>query len=140
MMLFSKQKSKISRVSCVPKPSHIITRRFWLARSLVWGFKHKLKPLQADLGVGVSTVGVRIMLSRSGVRAPVGSMAGSWPDYKGIKTPTVRTYVLDGSHCRSLNTRASIASLVVLTDKNFDRVELGEHDASLVHYYRHSPP
>jgi hypothetical protein len=58
---------------------------------------------------------------------------GSWPDYKGIKTPTVRTYALDGSHCRSLDTRASIASLVVLTNKNFDKVELGEHDASLVH-------
>jgi hypothetical protein len=76
MMLFSKQKSKISRVSCVPKPSHIITRGFLVSPFFGLGVKHKLEPLQADLGVGVSTVGVRIMPSRSGVRAPVGSMAG----------------------------------------------------------------
>jgi len=42
MMLFSKQYSNISRVSCVPKPSQINARGFWLARSLVSGSKIRL--------------------------------------------------------------------------------------------------
>jgi len=33
-----------------------------------------LEPLQADLGVGVSSFGARLMPSRGGVRGPVGSM------------------------------------------------------------------
>ena len=42
MMLFLKQNSKISRVSSVLKPSHIRTRGFPLASSLVWGLKTRL--------------------------------------------------------------------------------------------------
>lgn len=34
--------SKISRVSCVPKPSHIRTRGLWLARALVCGSNTRL--------------------------------------------------------------------------------------------------
>ena len=36
-MLLLKQNSRISSVSCVPKPLQISIRGFWLARSLVWG-------------------------------------------------------------------------------------------------------
>jgi hypothetical protein len=39
------------------------------------GVKYKFEPLQADIGVGVSTVGVRIVPPRSGVRYPVGSVS-----------------------------------------------------------------
>jgi len=39
------------------------------------GVEHKLEPLQADIGVSISTVGVRMMPSRSGLRDPVGSMS-----------------------------------------------------------------
>ena len=52
------------------------------------------------------------------VRGPVGSMGYGWPYYHRFQTLTVRTYALDGSHRRSLDTRAS--SPVVLADKDFD--------------------
>lgn len=42
MMLFSKQNSKASRVSSVPKLSQISTRGFWLACLLVWGSNTRL--------------------------------------------------------------------------------------------------
>ena len=41
-MLFSKQNSKASRVSCVPKPLQISTCGFWLACPLVWGLNTRL--------------------------------------------------------------------------------------------------
>src|SRR5437016_4241813 len=42
MMLFSKQDSKTSRLSCVPKPSQISIRGFPLARAVVWGSNTRL--------------------------------------------------------------------------------------------------
>ena len=73
------------------------------------------------------------MPSRSGVRDPDGSMSCRWPDYHRIQIPTYCTLAFDGCYRRVLNTRASLASLIVLTDQDFNRVELGEHDASLIH-------
>jgi hypothetical protein len=58
--------------------------------------------------------------TRGGVRGPVGSMGRGWPDYHWIQIPTVRTDTLDRGHYRTLYTRASIASQIVLTDKDFD--------------------
>ena len=43
--------------------------------SSLW-VKYKFKPLQAEIGISVSTVGVRIMPSRSGISDPVSSMGG----------------------------------------------------------------
>ena len=73
------------------------------------------------------------MPPRSGVRHPVGSVSRRGPDYHGVQIPTDGTHAFDGCYRRALDTRASIASLVVLADKDFDRVELGKHDVSLVH-------
>jgi len=70
MMLFSKQYSKISRVSCVP-----------------------LELLQADFGVGISRFGPRIVPSRGGEGCPVASMGGSWPDDHRIQIPTVMDFM-----------------------------------------------
>jgi hypothetical protein len=77
MILFSKQYSKISRVSCVPKPSQISIRGL--------GIKYTLKPLQADLGVGISRFGARIVPSRGGERGPVASMGGGCQIIMGSK-------------------------------------------------------
>ena len=73
------------------------------------------------------------MPSRSRVRDPVGSMSLSWPDYHRIQILIHCTHAFDGCYRRTLNTSASIASLIILTDKDFKRVELGKYNASLVY-------
>jgi len=45
----------------------------------------------------------------------------------------VSCYVFDSSDRRSLNTRASIVSHVVLTYKDFDRTRYTEYNCSLVY-------
>jgi hypothetical protein len=39
------------------------------------GIEHKLKPLQGEIGISISTVGVCIVPPRGFVRSPVGSMS-----------------------------------------------------------------
>jgi hypothetical protein len=73
------------------------------------------------------------MPSRSGVRHLIGSVSRRGPDYHGVQILTDGTHAFDSCYRRAFDTRASIASLVVLADKDFDRVELGKHDASLVY-------
>ena len=73
------------------------------------------------------------MPSRSVVRYPVSSVSRRGPDYHWVQIPTVATHAFDSCYRRALDTRASIASLVIFANKDFDRVELGKHDASLVH-------
>ena len=97
------------------------------------GIKHTLEPLQADLGVGISRFGARIVPSRGGKRGPVASMGGGWPNNHGEQRPTVRRYALDRSHRRSLDSRASIFSPVILTYKDFDGAWHGQHHSSLIH-------
>lgn len=107
----------------------------WFLISLFFGLeiKYKLEPLQADIGVGVSTVRVRIVPSRSGVRHPVSSVSRRGPDYHRVQVSTNGTYMFDGCDRRAFHTRTPVASLVVLAKKNFNRVELGKHDTSLIH-------
>jgi hypothetical protein len=57
----------------------------------------------------------------------------SGPDYYRIQTPTNSIYAFNSCYRRELNTRALMASLIVLANKNLDRVKLGKHDASLIH-------
>jgi hypothetical protein len=73
------------------------------------------------------------LLSWGGEGGPVASMGGRWPDNHGVQKLTVCRYAFDGSDRRSLNTRASIVSHVVLTYKDFDRTRHTKHDSSLVH-------
>lgn len=57
----------------------------WFLVSLHFGLgvEHTLDPLQADLRVGVSRLGTRIMPSRSGKCGPVASMRFGRPDDHG---------------------------------------------------------
>ena len=50
---------------------------FLVSLSSRLGIKHALEPLQADCGVGVARFGQRIVPSRGGGRASMGS---GWPD------------------------------------------------------------
>jgi len=79
-----------------------------------------LKPLQADLGVGISRFGARILPSGGGERGPVASMGGGWPNNHRCQIPTVSADALDRSHRCSLDSRASVVSYVVLTYQDFD--------------------
>jgi len=58
------------------RPEAVAYQHPWFTISPFFGLgiKHTLEPLQADLGVGISSFGARIMPSRGGVRGPVGSM------------------------------------------------------------------
>jgi hypothetical protein len=60
-------------------------------------------------------------------------MGDSWPDNHWQQRLTVYTYILDGSHHRTLDTGASIVSWIILTDYDFDRAEHAQHDSRLVH-------
>jgi hypothetical protein len=98
----------------------------WLPVSSFFGLgiKHKPEPLQADLGVGESRFGARIVPSGGGERGPVASMGARGPDDHGVQTPTICRYAFDRCHHCSLDTRPPIGWPVVLTDKDFSR---GEH-------------
>ena len=58
------------------RPKAVTNQHPWLLVSLSSSLeiKHTLEPLQANLGVGVSRFGARIMPSRGGVRGPVASV------------------------------------------------------------------
>ena len=98
-----------------------------------FGIKYTLKPLQADLRVGISRVGARILPSRGMKRGPVASMGIRWPDYHRVQIPTIATNAFDCSHGCALDSRTSIVSLVILTYKDFYRAWHGKHYSSLVH-------
>ena len=117
------------------RPKVILYEHPWFFISLFFGLgiKHTLKPLQADIGVGESRFGARIQPSRGGIRGPVISIDCSRPDYYRVQTPTVGGNIFDGSHHRPLNASTSIASRIVLTDKDFNRVKHTQHDPHLVH-------
>jgi hypothetical protein len=110
-MMLAKQNSKISSVSCVPKPSHINTRGLTLASSLVWG--SKTRELQADLRVIIPVLGKSVVSSRGGIGRPVASMGRSWPDYKRVQQPTISADALYSSDHGALSTSASMPWYVV---------------------------
>jgi hypothetical protein len=89
----------------------------WFLVSLHFGLgvKHPFDPLQADLGVGVSRLGARVMSSRGGICGPVALMGCGWPDDHWKKRPTICAYALDRSYHFPFNTGASVSSQVVLT-------------------------
>jgi len=97
------------------------------------GIKYLLYPLQTDLGVGISRFEARILPSGGGKCGPVASMSGGWPDDHRCQISTVSADTLDRSYDRSLDSRASVISNVVLTYKDFDGAWHGQHDSSLVH-------
>jgi len=74
--------TKLQGFEGLVRPETVTNQHPWLLVSLSssLGIKHALKPLQADLGVGVPRFGARIMPSRGGERGPVASMGSSWPD------------------------------------------------------------
>jgi len=117
------------------RPEAVANQRPWFLVSTLPSFRVKdtLEPLQADLGVGISRFGARILPSGGGKGCPVASMGRSRPNNHGIQIPTITTYTFDRSDHRALDTRASVVSHVVLTYKDFDRAWHGEHDSSLVH-------
>jgi hypothetical protein len=63
------------------------------------------------------------MPSRGMVRGPCASMGCGRPDDQWKERPTVRRDALDRSHHRSLDTRTSVSSRVVLTYKDFEGAE-----------------
>src|SRR5436305_14222109 len=97
------------------RPEAVANQHPWFLVSTLLGLgvKDTLEPLQADLGVGISRFGARILPSGGGEGGPVASMGGGWPDDHGVQNPTVCRYALDGSDRRSLNTLPSIVSHVV---------------------------
>lgn len=58
------------------RPETIANQNAWLLMRVCSDLRieHTFEPLQADLRVGVSRFGARIMSSRGGVRGPVASM------------------------------------------------------------------
>jgi len=64
------------------RPEGVTNQHPWFLVSLSFGLgiKHTLKPLQANLRVGASRFGARIVPSRGGQRGPVASMGGGWPN------------------------------------------------------------
>ena len=64
---------------------------------------------------------------------PVSSMGRCRPDNHRVQEPTISTYAFDGRNSSSLDTRASIPVLIVLTYEDLKTVWLGKHNASLVH-------
>ncbi len=65
------------------RPKAITDQYPWSLVSLSFslGIKHTLEPLQANLGVGISRFGARIVLSRGRECGPVASMGSGWPNY-----------------------------------------------------------
>jgi hypothetical protein len=63
------------------------------------------------------------MPSRGGIRGPVGSISRGWPDYYWVQIPTVGADIFDRGYYCALYIRASIASQVVLTDKDLNTAE-----------------
>ena len=64
---------------------------------------------------------------------PIGSMCRCGPDDHWIQMLAVATHTFDSRNRGPLDTCASVALWVVLTDKNFDRVRLTQHDSSFIH-------
>jgi hypothetical protein len=95
----------------------------WFLVSSFFGFgiKYTLELLEADLRVGISRVGARILPSRGRKGSPVASMGIRWPDYHRVQIPTIATNAFDRSHGYALDSRTSVVSLVILTYKDFDR-------------------
>lgn len=87
------------------------------------GIKHTYESLQADLRVGISRFGARIIPARGGVSGPVASMGCGWSDNHWEERPTICRYALDGSHHHPPDTRAAVISRVVLTYKDFNGAE-----------------
>ena len=97
------------------------------------GIKYTLKPLQANIGISESRFGVYIEPARSRIYNPITSMGHSRPDYHRVQTPTVGGNTFDSSYHRPLDARTSVALCVILTNKDFDRVEHAQHDPRFVH-------
>jgi hypothetical protein len=68
------------------RPEAVVNQYSWFFVSTLLGFEVKdtLKPLQADLKVGISRFKVRILLSEGKEGYPVTSIDGSWPDDYGV--------------------------------------------------------
>lgn len=64
------------------RPEAVTNQHPWFLVSLSFGLgiKRTLKPFQANLRVGVSRFGARIVLSRGEERGPVALMGGGWPN------------------------------------------------------------
>ena len=86
-----------------------------------FGIKYTLELLEADYRVGISRVGVCILLSRGRECGPVASMDIRWPDYYRVQISIIATDIFDRSHGCALDSRISIVSLVILTYEDFDR-------------------
>jgi hypothetical protein len=78
-------------------PEAVANQHPWLSVSSLPGLriKHAREPLQANLGVVVPFLRVRIVPPGRLVCGPVASMGRSRPDDKGQKGPAVTTYALN---------------------------------------------
>jgi len=63
----------------------------------------------------------------------ISQILARWPNYHRLEIPTVATDTLDCGYYCTLHTRASIASQVVLTDKDLDTAKHTSHHPCLVH-------
>jgi hypothetical protein len=64
------------------RPEAVGNQHPWLLVSslLSFGMKYTLELLEANLRVGISRFGARILLSRGRERGPVASMGSGWPN------------------------------------------------------------
>lgn len=132
MILLSKQYSRISSDSCVPKPSLISTRGFPLASSFFFRIESTLEPLQTGVEVGVTLIGQRIIPTRSIMCRPICSVRRRRPNYHRIQIPTVSTYTFYSCNVRAFYTRVSSGSLIVLADNGFHCVRHRDESAGLI--------
>ena len=107
----------------------------WLviSSSLCLGIKYMYKPFQADFRISIARFGTRILPSGGWEHGPIASMSTSRPDNHLCQIPAVSTNTLDCSHSRSLDSRTSIVSSIVLTYQDFDGAWHREDYSSLVH-------
>lgn len=117
--------TKLQNLESLVRREAVLYQHPWFRVSPFFGLevKHTLEPLQADIGVDKSRFGARIKSFRGGIRDSIISIDCSRPDYHRFQTPTIGGNTFDSSYRRPLNARTSVASRVILTDKDFDGVE-----------------
>jgi hypothetical protein len=74
--------TKLQDFKRLVRPKAVTNQHAWFLVSTSFGLwvKYTLKPLEANLGVGVSRSGACIVPSRGGERGLVASMGNGWPD------------------------------------------------------------
>jgi len=106
---------------------------FLVGSCLGLGVKYTFDPLQADLGVVISSFGAGIMPSRGIERRSVASMGRRRPNDHWFQRLTRRTCTFYGSHHSALDTCTSVVPPVIFADKDLGGALHREHDARLVH-------